>query len=141
MTISKESWHYRVFNWWFTHKNGYSNPSYINLCPYMRAVLFWSWLRWLWIDGRIGTFRVPVIPITLISLSPFVVAAWAGAQSLIALLAFLVGLLGLLTAIFGPWYLWEEKISSQRGVVSFTTLVREYYNTGHNKICPTLEIK
>lgn len=141
MTISKESWHYKVYSWWYKHKYGYRHPSYINLCPYMRAVLFWSWLRWLWIDGRIKSFRVPVIPITLTLSFPFLIAAWLGKQDFRALLFFVATVFGVGAAIFGPWYLWEEKLSKRRGVESFTKLVREYYNTGHSKICPTLEVK
>lgn len=49
MQISSNTWHYRIFDWWFkeTHHtesfaSWYGSGKMYSLCPYVRAVLFWG---------------------------------------------------------------------------------------------------
>ena len=59
MTISRGSWHYRAYAWWYRRKHGYPcEQRVVNLCPYMRAILLWSWLRWLLTDQQLRVVRV-----------------------------------------------------------------------------------
>jgi hypothetical protein len=53
IVVEKDSWHARVYFWWYTHKYKTSRiRDTSNLCPYFRAVvfyaparaLFWNWL-------------------------------------------------------------------------------------------------
>lgn len=53
--VDRESWHYRIYEWWYNHKYpgrySCSRKTSTNLCPYVRAILFWAPLRfifWSW---------------------------------------------------------------------------------------------
>ena|ERR1700682_1639455 len=51
MNISSNTWHYRVFSWALKEKHGYipwqiEEQGY-NLCPYVRKVLIWAPLRFM----------------------------------------------------------------------------------------------
>lgn len=64
LIINSNSWYNRVYEWWhfdtYGWKNGSGPANTVNLCPYMRAILFWSWLRlffWRASNGRSGKLR------------------------------------------------------------------------------------
>lgn len=77
MQVSASSWHVRVYRWWYDHKykrDSWETPkTHSNLCPYMRAVMFWAPLRalfWDWITVcRIGSLRIPLNLIVITTLA------------------------------------------------------------------------
>lgn len=63
ISVDQDAWHYRVYQWWQYH-GGRNNWGYReNLCHYMRVILIWAPLFWL--------FKVPIYK----SVRPWVVAA------------------------------------------------------------------
>jgi hypothetical protein len=76
--VNRESWHARVYLWWYfaafphrrrDYEQGWDKPS-SNLCPYVRVVLLWAPLRWLFYQGRVGIVPVAWIawPVLLLAL-------------------------------------------------------------------------
>lgn len=50
--LSQNSWHMRRYLWWYQEKRHYwDTPKSVNLCPYVRVVLFWYTLRQAFMDG------------------------------------------------------------------------------------------
>ena len=141
LTIRKSTWHARVYTW-FQNDCGSRDTDVANLCPYMRTVLFWTPLRWLFISGRIGPVRVPLavylsLPVAL----PAIVASifgWEGGVAVLTLyLAFLMtGILS--AALCGTIYLTNKMLSRARAIDSFLDVCAEYISAIHSKICPTI---
>lgn len=166
MYISSSSWHARVYLCWFRMKHGqHASPRQVNLCPYVRAVLFWSWSRWLM---RSGKFELP--------LGCTVRVPWLfwGAQPLWMLWAeyaifgrhtfvFTLQILGIICAVLSAISIFALGIYALirvlkaepvqdvmdsvgdgargfgRGAASFGRVLREYYRGAHDKICPVVE--
>jgi hypothetical protein len=51
LCVSKKSWHARIYIWWYELKYGSFTNTSVNLCPYMRAIMFWAPLRLLFTDA------------------------------------------------------------------------------------------
>src|SRR5258708_4377141 len=60
MQIDSRSWHAKVYQWWYKRNRGYKAET-TNLCRYCRAVMFWSWLQPLFVDGHIGNVPIPAL--------------------------------------------------------------------------------
>lgn len=77
MKISKKSPIDRIFSWWHLAKYGYSPGNYTNLCPYVRAVLFWALPRWVWLSGpervRVASWTTTICIAELIGWAPMIV--------------------------------------------------------------------
>lgn len=45
----------QIYVWWYKHAfSEYDNPpKFVNLCPYMRAILIWAPLRWIFLHGSL----------------------------------------------------------------------------------------
>jgi hypothetical protein len=92
--VRRKSWHARIYKWWYEHK--YPNPigagkssfdrkQRTNLCPYVRAVVFWAPLRfifWDWVEllhwgpRYVLTLNMLTIPTLLYSV-PKIVGYWS----------------------------------------------------------------
>jgi hypothetical protein len=87
MKISRDTWHFRVFNGWFKKKKGFSFDEWYgsdrpyNLCPYVRAVLLWAPARFLFSPPRIWA-TIPVLLVSFVGL----IYRLAGTRGLLALL-------------------------------------------------------
>lgn len=106
MVTSKNSWHCRVYKWWYANKyDEYvaDRKEQSNLCPYMRAVLFWAPFRAIfcnWIVlGEINGFPVPLnmvlLPLIFIPLPwelGYVSFAWKHVLKVVYLTLLLVAL-------------------------------------------------
>lgn len=162
MYIDSRSWHARVYRWWKVMKYGENQwraPSTVNLCPYCRAVLFWSWSRYLMLSGRVklGKYRVsvpklfwgaqPILAllaahhylshkgfITLLQVLGFIVCVLS-ATSILALVAY--GIYRFFTA--DPVVDAREAVMD--GAASFTRVLVERTRGAHNRICPVLEFR
>ena len=152
ISVSRNSWHTRVYRWWYAKKYG-SEHCYgtTNLCPYMRAVLFWSWMRFLFIGGKIGRVRIPAVlwPSVLATL-PLLIGCAVGAQfwsivhaygAIVFVSGFTAGTVGLL------WFLEKRgfpaigKAARAATATSFVHLTTEYLRSAHDRVCPEVEIK
>lgn len=52
IAVSRLDWHARLYLWWYQKKYHRGRYGSTNLCPYMRAVIFWAPLRaifWNWV--------------------------------------------------------------------------------------------
>lgn len=150
MTIRKASWHYKVYSFW--HKGKYGNhpfDNFVNLCPYMRAILFWSWMRWIFIDAKIvsglswGTIvALPWIFGNLLSGNLLYGLMWAYRTIL-----FICGLC--VCAVLETWIKDNVWLRNLRGNVttsvsqylSFLALLRQWFKAIHNKVCPIVYVQ
>lgn len=172
MKVRANSWHAKLYIWWYQQKYGKTKTAWVddldavgkmvgyhseqvpnipertNLCPYMRAVLFWSWMRWIFIDGRIG--KIPVsIPVAIFLLIEL--PRWAGIISYDLKMALLVvymlafgAFLGGALAFVVVWLQAETSLGAKmssafKPVREFKHLVSEYTRAGHDRICPEVE--
>jgi hypothetical protein len=150
MLVNRSSWHSRIYLWWYKRKYG-GVPMRTNLCPYMRAILFWSWLRWIFFDGFIG--KVPVAPFTYVFLL-VEIPRWLGVLSYSLKVAFLTlyaifGLVLFLIVVFHllgkawDWFFGRERVVQAKRAVAVSTLgffelMHEYGRSKHDRICPEI---
>lgn len=163
MYINAQSWHARVYRFWYAMKHGqWSTPGAVNLCPYVRAVVFWSWSRWLMRSGKIQMGGLVVgVPWLFWGCQPLL-ALWLdyyflGRQKFI----FTLTIFGMALAILSGaslvvflGYLIRQAFRTQPAAqagaaighvidngMSFGRVVMEYIHGAHNKICPVVEFK
>lgn len=68
--VNTDSWHVKVYKWWYRTKWPHKGkPERTNLCPYVRTVLIWAPIRWLFYQGRIKNIRIPYVFIPTFLLS------------------------------------------------------------------------
>ena len=154
MIVSNQSWHVRVYHWWYENKYGGRNVR-SNLCPYMRAVMFWAPLRAIFSDWiELTRWKIPLnyitIPIIVISL-PFLVGylSYGGKVTIWIIYAVLTGIAIVLSLGFGIAWLfdedgmnWSEHLDNRvKGVKesSFWQLLQEYLRSAHDRVCPEIE--
>lgn len=144
MRISRSrSWHWKVFERWHERKHGYPyEKRTISLCPYMRAVLLWSWMRWVLTDQhRAEAFwGTVVLAAPLAADQPLRVyegVAWASFAALVIVGAW----------IFDDWWEARKKRRREEGRPEepkppspFRTLAKAYARSFHDRICPLVEI-
>jgi hypothetical protein len=140
LTIDPNSWHARVYFWWYRRKYGYPNEGKrSNLCPYLRAVLFWAPFRALfstWVTVK----RVPVNVVTIPAVL-YAVPTLLGYLSyrlkfdiwLVYLIVVAIAALFAISFAFDKDGLgWAEKC----GIEDFLDLTGEYLRAAHDGICP-----
>jgi small-conductance mechanosensitive channel len=167
MQVSRNSWHTRVYLWWYTHKynNGYkpTDKTSSNLCPYVRAVLFWAPLRllfWDWVKLwesatsdwyiSLNMFTIPLmayfVPLMLGYVNYYLkFVLWMTVISVAVLAVIIVGLT--LSCIKIKEELdayralhYNDPPKPKRKTPEFFTLVQAYLRAGHDGICPEVEI-
>jgi hypothetical protein len=147
MTISKKSWHWKVYLAWFKSKtkNGYhrcpEDVKVVNLCPYMRVVLFWALPRWAFLGDSISRRVVSWLLVyasflATIGLFSGTRAFWAalGVTASVALC-----IVGTFTMAFGIAR-WCDLPKPKKPPSKFLTLVKAWIKAKHKKICPLIEI-
>ena len=161
--VDRKSWHYRIYEWWYNHKYpGFYNCSRktgTNLCPYVRAILFWAPFRFIfwnwaavyeWGYNKYISLNMLTIPFLL-----YTVPTLAGYESwklkhalwkvegVIALV--LVAAAAAIGLIYGlsclvDWV--EAKLALRPKKVKtpsrFAPLVRDYLRSAHDGICPEI---
>lgn len=167
LEVSRSSWHARIYRWWYQQKYGatreqtdYSTPEWrvvnisndptkSNLCPYMRAVMFWSWMRWLFIGGRVWKIRVPFVVWGLLIVEA---PRWAGIISYDLKRTIWIGYaiaVALAVALAVLWLGDELQAKTgffdtvlvparqiRRKTSTFGDLVSEYLRSAHDRVCP-----
>jgi hypothetical protein len=165
MNVNSGSWHARVYLWWYQQKYGKTKlvddwhldrlvavevpniPERTNLCPYMRAVMFWSWMRWLFIGGKVWKIPTPaiIIPILLFELPRWAGMLDYGLKNFI--LTFYAVTAGVALAVGGLAGLgWLNKHTAfgkkmkkvDEGLEQFGALVKAYSRSKHDRICPEI---
>lgn len=157
MWIDRNSWHWRVYQWWYNRKfpsRSYENAPWfkpltsVNLCPYVRTILFWAPIRWLTIWGP-RKLNVAVETV-----------GWMGAYYLLTLVPVksetdfgsLIGLTlvwGLLLVLRGTLFLKTHAVTFpsvpipdsviEKGA-SFFMLLGSYISKAHTQVCPQIEL-
>ena len=155
MWIDRNSWHWRLYQWWYERKfSRYDRAergplTLVNICPYVRTILFWAPIRWLtaW-----GPRKVNVAAETV---------GWMGAYWLLtiipvetvkdfdALIVFtglwLIGLVIRLFVFLGTHDVGLNLPSPPDFVIekgaSFFNLLGGYISKAHTQICPQIELR
>jgi hypothetical protein len=148
MKISKNTWHYRVFNSWYreTHYGtsfedclSWGHQPYVNLCPYVRAVLLWTPLRWLFSTPRLW-FTLSVLLATFAG----AIYHFTGLQGLEAVGAFVGSIAAISGLILGVIWVVDEIRSAMRvhpsaAITKFSTVLKARMKVAHDGICPAIE--
>lgn len=136
MTISRNSWHARVFLWWYQQKHPYEfEGRSVNLCPYVRAVLLWGPLRRLF-RTKLGYVAWPLYA----AATEAVLYHFFGKYLLFVEVVFLAALLA--TAVFiaivaGFMFLYGL-IKESEGMVSFREILGMHIGAWHSRVCPVM---
>jgi|SRR5208337_630841 len=146
MNISKNTWHYRVFNFWFKQVHEQSVEEYaawdkeatFNLCPYVRIVLLWAPLRFVFSRPRIW-WTLSVLAVAGLG----ILYKYCGVHGLIALAASLVYVALILSFIVGViWAVEKTKEKVRRhpiqAITRFTEVLSERAKAAHDGICPII---
>ncbi len=145
MQVDYNSWHSRLYRIWFGLKYYGREPElgyYTNLCPYMRAVLFFWWSRFLFINGKIGRLPVAAVsyPLTVILIPVMAGGVSHGLmKSVLALYIALASIFAAVAGIIGIIYLFQQGTKRAKSA-SFVKLTASYAHSVHSKICPTIEL-
>ncbi len=165
MEVNRSSWHARVYSWWYSHKYNHGYPvmkASSNLCPYMRAVMFWAPLRfifWNWVEIKVTRrIRFTLNCLTLPLMAYFVplLLGYVSYYLKIALWGAFLGMsvLTILTVcVLGTVFFIKESIMDYRHShpeepkppkppkkkSEFWKLLGEYLRSGHDRICPEIE--
>lgn len=149
MNISRNTWHYRAFDFWFEQKHRLSLedyekihgsiPYFLNLCPYVRVVLIWGPLRFL--------FSRPRIWYTLSTIATFLLYRlykYAGISGLERLGILLVCMIIVATAAISAilsWLKFREQLDKHPDnvITSFAGVLSARVRAAHDGICPTIE--
>lgn len=146
LNVNKDSWHARVYKWWYKQKYGLEhNGTWTNLCPYMRAVMFWSWMRPLFMTKW---WSLAVYAAILVE-----VPRWCGVISynlkkgILAMYA-IEAVWALMLAL---WWYSAKKYKERKAKkalepvvykgASFLDLVKNYSRSAHDRICPEVNFK
>jgi len=151
MWIDKNSWHWRLYLWWYNRKFTPWERDYIaysvNICPYVRTILFWAPIRWLTVWGPrkltvavetvgwMGTYwLLTIIPVKTV-------------EDFNALIVFMISWLTVLV-IRGFVFLGTHDVSipSPPDIVvekgaSFFKLLGSYISKAHTQVCPQVELR
>ncbi len=157
MWIDNNSWHARVYLWWYDRKFCLWEkqrlgvvtvmlPS-VNLCPYVRTVLFWAPIRWLtmWGPRKVGVAIETVGWMGLFWLCTIIpVKSEEDFGALAAFLIFWLLLLGIRGGVFlgthNVTFPSPPDIVVEKGA-SFFILLGGYISKAHTQICPQIELR
>lgn len=131
MEISKSSLSYKIFQWWDSMKDYTPYKFQHNLCPYMRAVLFYSWARYLFIKH--AKYSWPTLVVLGHAITRYFTknGFWnlLKAEGMIALM-----LAGITAIGLGIYYtLQNDKIEE------FGDTIIDYVQAKHDKVCPEIK--
>lgn len=158
MKIDRTAWHTRIYLWWYGHK--YSSYEAVdkkvsNLCPYMRVVMFWAPLRFVfstWVElfeirGVTVSLNFLTIPV-LLWIAP-ILAGYANYNLKMCLWLMYLSLVCIaagLAFLFGIAYLFASDGKNLAGPLckavktsSFVSLFQEYLRSAHDRVCPEVE--
>jgi cytochrome b subunit of formate dehydrogenase len=142
-TISRKSWHFRLYRFYLWLKEAmsdgyYPEPEQICLCPYVRALLIWLPLRLavsLAITGLVLFLIVGCVCMAFISMREF---GWVKcliiAGKAVAALAALAGAIWVVVQIA------MKARATQRINYEPKTIAGQWVKANHEKICPCFQV-
>ena len=143
MTISKGSWHYRLYS---TYWKGHASDS-VNLCPYLRGVIMGFFMTCIVV--AVGTMVVvavlePIAIGTLWLVTGKFYPSFIGPDYVVVLIVeggILIGVTVYYSSkgISKLWTLSAKKIEDAPAT-NFTTLLSAGYKSVHDRVCPTIRI-
>lgn len=145
MKINGESLHCRIYRSWYRDKYR-DEPLRSNLCPYMRAVMFWAPLRAIF-GGWIKIWRIPLgaitIPALLLSV-PFLVGNFSYNGKMGLWFAYAMAT-AIVSITIGIGTLIEKGHAGRAGAAvarwSFWRLLGAYFRSAHDRVCPEVDWK
>lgn len=149
MHIDDSSWHCQVYRWWYRHKYG-GDPAYphSNLCPYMRAVIFWAPSRILlgtWVKVGSVPLNAVTIPALLLAI-PVIVGRFSYGAKIRIWIIYIVsaGVFSFSTMILYIVSLLTENtfIETKKNEIkswSFWKLLHAYLRSAHDRVCPEVD--
>ena len=158
MKIKQASYVDKIYKWWYMEKYSEYPPKYVNLCPYLRAILFWAPLRFLFLC-KFAWVRVPLLGVVLGAIESVALATsiyvyslpspemFTGSLFLLQLfvLIWFTGHMFLFIAFF-VWLTNEHNLERRflesapaKLVDEIVALVEEKAKAAHENICPTIE--
>lgn len=143
MKINKSSWHARIYRWW--HWDKYDSGSEgVNLCKYVRVVLLYGPLRWLF-NGEVRSFPIGVVTFLFLIGSPLMfITNW---EALGAVLLAYASILGIALLLVVCWALQKYEVWDRiKGTVGakvkstpFLSILKLVYLSGKKKVCPYVD--
>src|SRR5208337_2658736 len=171
MIVERNEWHVRVYEWWYQHKYRNSAPRYqSNLCPYMRAVMFWAPLRvlfWDWVElFKIKNFKVTLnmltIPALLYGLPPLAgyfsyklkFFLWLVALAFTVIFVLICFVAWIINGVeerrnknkADPAYWEAQRLHNKKRDARidrwerFFKMIGEYLQSAHDRVCPEVQI-
>lgn len=150
MRVRRTSWHARVYLWWYAHKYpGFAEylPTHSNLCPYVRTVLFWAPLRFLFTDWATKWLPISIWPVCLYSVPKLLGWISYDAKHAVWIIEGVVGALVLAILIIGGLSDYSEREgnifkrfdnwwdkSEERAILV------AYARAGHDRFCPEVTL-
>lgn len=147
MIIQTDAWHYRVYCWFKKRE-----PSYANLCPYVRTVFIWAPLKflfvgWVWKIPFAALFWPPLL---------FELPRWVGMVSynakefIYAVYVFLASVAGAIAvSALLVWIFSKEGLGFGAATIKVVAypfraaaktstweVLKAYIKAAHDKICP-----
>lgn len=147
LVAGRSSWHAGVYRWWYAQKYNlkFTNDT-TNLCPYVRAILIWAPLRFLF-NPRYKLFGIKVNFVTT-PLAYFAIAKYLGYLTYTGkFIMFGLAIIGVCVSALVLIICWienskfPEKVGDKIGESKFTQLVSAYSRSIHDGICPPIEFK
>src|SRR5438552_569514 len=125
---------------WYGHKyHSVGMPSGANLCPYVRAVLFWAPLRFLFL-GRVSRWvSWPLLVAAVEGLLWALFGPRVFVPQFIVLTAMVT--LGMVIAIILGIEWAGDRVREHDTVQSFRQVLGAYYEAAHKHICPQIHLK
>lgn len=148
MFISTESWHGKIYRWWWKSKYEMDcEPSHANLCPYVRRVLFRAPFRWLLIAGQVGAIHTACISWPILVLSPLFLRWEIGlAYGVVLLTSATAG--AIITGVLATeWFFQNSRAgrsfssATKEKAASFRYVVAAALKPLHDRICPDLQFR
>ena len=142
MKISKASWHYELYSK-FGDGRGYCGE--INLCPYMRKVFrgFMFICFIIFVGVIVGMFILePFMVGTMWLITGFFNGYFLNNFALLFLNAIFLFGAGIIASVMGTKKIYSiyRRNTTEIPPSKFTTLLKVYYKSFHDKVCPMIEI-
>ncbi len=140
MTIDKNSWHAVLYRAWYCSKHWGNEPvGAVNLCPYVRTVLFWAPLRLLFLGRVTRWLSWPA----LVGAAEYLLWLKFHHKLFEVELAVLaaVFLLATFVAIVGAAIWTGAKTKNAPVTKSFGRVLTVWYEGVHKHICPLVDIR
>jgi hypothetical protein len=146
MIVDKTSWHTRLYFWW--HKAKYPNwpyphwpePTSVNLCPYVRTVLFWAPLRFVFLGKVLRWFSWSALGLLLQYLLCLMGYKALAVEATIVLA--LVAMMAVVGSMAGLSWLHDGVYGTfSFPIKSFVLVLKGRLQAAHDKVCPVIELK